>query len=462
MDHLLGCGPGEIFMQRFILAVLAICFFAAPALAQDRMLGLPPRAAPTAHIDVHQLPVLDATPKFDPARATQAYLARVSGPARARSDAYFEGGYWLMAVDLVWTLAIMAGLLWLGVSAAIRDWAAARTGNAFFQTVIYVAAFTGLVAAAEFPLTLYEDFFREHAYGLSNQSFLSWLGDYGTGLALSLVAALILIPLIYAAIRRTGKNWWLWGAGIVIAFQIVLAVIYPVFVAPLFNHYSPLPDGKLKTEILSLARANDIPADTVWVVDASRQTNRISANVSGFLGTTRISLNDNLLKQGTQDEVLAVMGHEMGHYVMGHVLRAILLSGLLIILAFAFMHWGCRFLIARFGGRWRVRQLEDVAGLPVLVGLISLFFFVMTPVSNSISRTAEHQADIFSLDAVRKPDAFATAMLKLSTYRKLDPGKWEEILFYDHPSGCTRIMDAMVWKKEHIRDPDIRDTVSPQ
>ena len=116
------------------------------------------------------------------------------------------------------------------------------------------------------------------------------------------------------------KNWWLWGAGIVIAFQIVLAVIYPVFIAPLFNHYSPLPDGPLKAQILSLARANDIPADNVWLVDASRQSNRISANVSGFLGTTRITLNDNLLKQGTPDEVLAVMGHEMGHYVMGHVL----------------------------------------------------------------------------------------------------------------------------------------------
>jgi STE24 endopeptidase len=449
-------------MPRLIIAILALCYCAAPALAQDRMLGLPPKAAPTAHIEVQPLPVLDTTPKFDPARATAAYLARVSGPARAKSDAYFEGGYWLMLVDLVWTLAIMAGLMGLGVSAAIRDWAAARSGKPVFQTAIYALAFTGVVAATEFPLTLYEDFFREHAYGLSNQSFPSWLGDYGTGLALSLVAALILIPLIYAAIRRTGRNWWLWGAGIVIAFQIVMAVIYPVFVAPLFNHYSPLPDGKLKTEILSLAQANDIPADTVWVVDASRQTNRISANVSGFLGTTRISLNDNLLNQGTPDEVLAVMGHEMGHYVMGHVLRAILLFGLLIIAAFVFLDWGFRRLIARFGGRWRVRQLEDVAGLPVLVGLISLFFFVMTPVSNGISRTAEHQADIFGLDAVRKPDAFATAMLKLSTYRKLEPEKWEEMIFYDHPSGRTRIMDAMVWKKEHIRDPDISDTASPQ
>jgi STE24 endopeptidase len=197
-------------------------------------------------------------------------------------------------------------------------------------------------------------------------------------------------------------------------------------------------------------------------VDASRQSNRISANVSGFLGTTRISLNDNLLNQGSQDEVLSVLGHEMGHYVMGHMTRLILLDGLVTIVAFAFMHWGFILLTEFFGGQWQVRRVEDIAGLPLLAALFSLFFFLATPVTNTISRTTEHQADIFGLDAVRKPDAFATAMLKLSTYRKLEPGKWEEIVFYDHPSGRTRIMDAMVWKREHIRDLDIRDTVSPQ
>jgi len=223
-----------------------------------------------------------------------------------------------------------------------------------------------------------------------------------------------------------------------------------------------LPDSPLKAQILSVARANDIPADNVWLVDASRQSNRISANVSGFLGTTRISLNDNLLSQGTHDEVLAVLGHEMGHYVMGHMTRLILLTGLVIIVAFAFMHWGFIFATEIFGGQWQVRRVEDIAGLPLLVALYSLFFFLATPVTNTISRTTEHQADIFGLDAVRKPDAFATVALKLSTYRKLDPGTWEEIIFYDHPSGRTRIMDSMVWKKEHIRDVDIRDTVSPQ
>jgi STE24 endopeptidase len=449
-------------MQRLAFAFLALIVLAVPALAQDRMLGLPPRAAPTTHVEVQQLGIVDTTPKFDAARATAAYLARIGGDARARSDAYFEGGYWLTLADTLWTMALSGALLWLGLSAGLRDAIARLVPNRFHQAALFGGLYALIAAAVQFPLTLYEGFFREHSYGLSNQTFTAWLGDWGIALALGLVATLIFVPLLYAAIRRARNTWWLWGAGLTIAFQVLTVVIYPVYIAPLFNHYTPLPDGALKNQILSLARANDIPAGNVWVMDASRQSNRISANVSGFLGTTRITLNDNLLKQGTPDEVLAVLGHEMGHYVMGHTLRALLLSGLLIVAAFTFLHWGFRFAVARFGNAWRVHAIEDVAGLPLLTALASLFFLIATPLTNGIVRTAEHQADIFGLDAVRKPDAFATAMLKLSTYRKLEPGKWEEIVFFDHPSGRTRVMDAMVWKKEHIRDVDIRDTVSPQ
>ena len=449
-------------MRRLILAFLTLIFFATPALAQEQVNGLPPRAAPTAHVEVGSLPVVDATPKFDADRATTAYLGQINGAARARSDAYFEGSYWLMLVDLLWGLAVAGLLLWLKISAYIRDWIAERTRNKAAQAISYAAIYVGLTAAATFPLTLYEGYFREHDFALSNQTFPAWLGDFAIGLAITLVTALVLVPLLYAAIRRAGRGWWLWGAGIVIAIQILQAVAYPVYIAPLFNHYTPLPDSALKAQILSLARASDIPADNVWTMDASRQSNRISANVSGFLGTTRISLNDNLLKRGTPDEVLAVLGHEMGHYVMGHILRDLLLSGLVVIAAFAFMDWGFRLMVDLFGGQWQVRRLDDVAGLPLVAALASLFFFFATPVSNSITRSSEHQADIFGLNAVRKPDAFATAMLKLSTYRKLEPGPLEEIIFFDHPSGRTRIMDAMVWKKEHIRDVDIRDAVSPQ
>jgi len=443
---------------RIACAALLYLGLAAPVAAQDAAVQFGPRAAPTAHVQVAHLPGMDTTPTFDAAKATDKYLARIGGAARAKSNAYFEGGYWLQLLDLIYALGIAGLLLWLQISSRISDWTEERTHSRTWQVMLYVAVYVPIVAAASFPLTLYEGFFREHAYGLSNQSFWQWLGDFGIQFALTFLASVLLLPVLYAAIRRARESWWLWGTGLAIAFQILTVVIWPGFIAPLYNHYSPLPASPLKMQILSLARANGVPVDNVWLVDASRQSNRVSANVSGYLGTARITLNDNLLKQGSPDEVLAVLGHEMGHYVMDHITRELLLEGLVILVGFAFIHRGFLFAIDLFGGQWQVRKVSDVAGLPLLAALGSIFLFLATPVTNSISRTTEYQADIFGLDAVRKPDAFATVMLKLSTYRKLEPGAWEEIIFYDHPSGRTRIEAAMRWKKEHIADPDIRDT----
>jgi STE24 endopeptidase len=293
-------------VARLTAAILLFAALATGALAQpEAQLG--PRAAPTTRIEVGSLPVMNATPSFDAAQATEKYLARVSGPARARSNAYFQGGYGLQLVDLVYALGVAGLLLWLGISARIQDWAEERSPRRPFQVILYTAAIIPIVAAAIFPLSLYEGFFREHSYGLSNQNFWQWLGEFGIQFALSFAAALVLLPLLYIAIRRMRETWWLWGAGLAIAFQILVIVIWPGFIAPLYNHYSPLPESPLKTKILSLARANDVPVDNVWLVDASRQSSRVSANVSGFLGTARISLNDNLLKRGSPDEVLAVL-----------------------------------------------------------------------------------------------------------------------------------------------------------
>jgi STE24 endopeptidase len=230
-------------------------------------------------------------------------------------------------------------------------------------------------------------------------------------------------------------------------------------VAPLFNHYTPLPDTPLKQQILSLARANEVPADAFQVMDESSRSPRLAAGMSGFLGTEQISLSDNLLNQGSPDEVLAVVGHEMGHYVMGHTLRMVLLFGLVILAGFGFVALGFRQATDLFGGNWQVRQPDDVAGLPLIVALMSIFLFLAMPVTNSITRAAESEADLFGVNAVRKPDAFASLVLKLSNYRKLDPGPVEEAIFFDHPSGKNRIAMMMAWKAEHIRDLDIRDSV---
>ena len=448
-------------MTRIFGLLALFCLLTAPVLAQGG-----PSAAPTSTVDVHTLPPVPGPIKaiaFDPVKATNAYLAQISGAARANSDSYFEGGYVLIVVDTLYALVVAAFLLWSKLSAAIRDFAAARTRSRFWQVPIYSGAYIILTVVLTLPLTLYEDFFRERAYGLMNMSFAGWLGQFAISFGLTLLAGMILLTLLYVAIRRVPRSWWVWGAAITIAFAAFVALVEPVFIAPLYNKYSPLPPGQLKSDILAVARANGIPATNVYVDDASKQSDRISANVSGLFSTTRITLNDNLLHKGTHDEVLAVLGHEMGHYVLDHVIVGLIELGIVIFVGFAFAAWGYRVLTNLFGGNWGVRTIDDPAGIPVLAALAVVFLFVMTPVTNTIIRTAEIQADMFGVNAVRKPDAFATVVLKLSSYRKLDPGPWEEFILYDHPSGHTRVWEMMRWKAEHLNDPDIKaGPVSPQ
>jgi STE24 endopeptidase len=358
---------------------------------------------------------------------------------------------------------VSAILLWFGISAGMRNIAQGVTRSRFLQVPIYVVMFVLVTTVLSFPLTVYEGYFREHAYGLSNQNFPQWFGDFAVGLGVSIVAAAVALTLIYAVIRATPRMWWAWGTLVAVGFFAFGALIAPVFISPLFNHYQELRPGPVREEILTLARANGIPSTHVYEFDASRQSKRVSANVSGFLGTTRISLNDNLLKRCTPAEIEAVLGHEMGHYVLDHSALLITWFGLVILVAFLFVNWGFKGLVNIFGGNWDVRSIDDPAGLPVLSALLAVFMLIATPVTNTITRTAEAQADIFGLNAARQPDGFATVTLMLSEYRKLDPTPLEEIVFYDHPSGRTRIFNAMRWKAAHLNDPDIKaGPVSPQ
>ena len=447
-------------------AAFAAIFFAVALAGMGNAGAQELRAAPLTSVTEQTLPshsIVAHQVKFDPAKATNAYLARVSGEARRRSDSYFEGGYFLILVDGLYAVAVAALLLWAGISARMRNIAQKITRTRFWQVPIYVAMFIVATTVVTFPLTVFENFFREHAYGLSNQNFAQWFGDFATAFAVQLVAAAIALTLIYAVIRATKRLWWAWGTLVAVVLFGCLAMAAPVFVSPLFNHYHPLAESPIKENILSLAKANGIPVDNVYEFNASKQSKRISANVSGLFGTTRISMTDNLLNRCTPAEIEAVLGHEMGHYVLNHAGVGITWFGLVILVAFLFLDRGFRALVNVFGGNWEVRNIDDPAGLPVFVALLSIFFVLATPVTNTITRTLEAQADIFGLNAARQPDGFATATLKLGEYRKLDPTPLEEFIFYDHPSGRTRIANAMRWKAWHLNDPDIKaGQVSPQ
>jgi len=386
---------------------------------------------------------------FDVKAATDAWLATIPPDKKARSDSYFEGGYWLQLWDFLILAAILFLLLQTRLSARIRDWAERVTQRKHLQTLVYFLPVYLFVFLLQFPMSVYEGYFREHQYGLSTQNFAGWFRDQAVGLAVGLVLGAIALTILFAIVRRLGASWWVWGALASVVLLMFTVLIAPVYIAPLFNTYTKLTDPKVKDPILSMARANGIPATDVYEVDESRQSNRVSANVSGFWGTERISLNDNLLKRCTPEEIITTMGHEMGHYVLNHVYKDIFFFALFFLGSFAFLNWSLHWSLARWGERWQIRGITDVAVLPLAALLLSVFFFLTTPIGNTWTRTQEYEADIFGLNAGRQPDGEAAVDLKLGDYRKLDPSPLEEFVFYDHPSGRTRITAAMRWKKEN-------------
>jgi len=392
---------------------------------------------------------------FDVNPAVNAYLAKMPPAQRARSDAYFEGGYWLILWDFLLTIFIMGLLLRLGWSARMRNLAERITRFRPLQTALYWIQFVIVASLLNFPLTVYEGYFREHKYGLLNQTFGPWMRDQLVGLAVGVILGAILIVPLFGLVRRLGTSWWVWGATLALLFLALVSLIAPVYIAPLFNQYKKLEDPRVKDPILSMARANGIPATDVYEFDASKQSNRVSANVSGFGNTLRISLNDNLLNRCTLPEIETTMGHEMGHYVLNHAYKGLVMIGVVIVIGFAFLHGGTNYALARWGTQWDIRGITDVAVLPLALMVFSLYFFCMTPVTNTITRTMEYEADMYGLNAARQPDGEANVDLMLGEYRKLDPGRLEEFIFFDHPSGRTRITAAMRWKAEH------RETASP-
>jgi STE24 endopeptidase len=286
---------------------------------------------------------------------------------------------------------------------------------------------------------------------MANNSFGSWLGDESKSLMISMILGSLFVGILYLIFRKAPRMWWVWGTVASLAFLAFTAMIGPVYLAPLFNKYQSVPEGPMRERVLSMARANGIPADDVYWFDASRQTKRISANVSGLAGTTRISLNDNLMNRSPEESIQAVMGHEMGHYVLNHVYKGLMEFGLVALCGFAFTAWVFDRVVRRRGDQLAITGISDPGGLPLLAAIVSVWFFLMTPVTNTFIRTQESEADIFGLNASRQPDGFASVAMQLSEYRKIHPGKWEEIIFFDHPSGWNRVHMAMKWKQENMQ-----------
>jgi STE24 endopeptidase len=424
------------------LAVLATLLFTMVAVAQAApevpdITKVPAAAQPSDHFDVNA--------------ATDAYMDLMPASAKARSDAYFEGGYWLILWDFLLGAVIALLLLNMGWSAWMRNLAERLTKWKWLQTFIYWVQYLILTSILGFPMAIYEGYFREWKYGLATQTFGPWMWDQVKGLGLSVLFGGLFVVVLFAVVRKLPRTWWIWGAVATVAMMVFVVMLVPIFIVPTFNKVTRLDDPKVTAPILRMAQSNGIPAHDVWTMDASKQTTRMSANVSGFGKTMRITLNDNLLRRGSLEEIEAVMGHEMGHYVLNHIPKDIIFFLVVILAGFGFLRWSLDWCLARWGQTWGIRGVSDPAVLPLVLLLVSIFFFVLTPIMNTHIRTAEAEADIFGINTSRQPDGMAQAAIHLGEYRKMKPGPIEEWMFFDHPSGYNRIHKAMQWKAENLQ-----------
>lgn len=328
---------------------------------------------------------------------------------------YHRSGLVLWVFNLVWGLAIPALFLFTGFSARIRKWAQAIGKKWFFVVGIYFVIFTVINAVINFPLSYYQEFVRQHDYGMSNQTFGKWFSDSLTSLALSLIVGFLFVWIPYLLLKRSPRRWWLYTGLLSVPFLILTILVQPVWIDPLFNKFGPMKNKELETKILALAERAGIEGGRVYEVAKSEDTKALNAYVTGFGTTKRIVLWDTTIAKLDENELLFVMGHEMGHYVLGHIWKMLIFFPLIILFTLYLIHRTSGWLLRKYKDRFGFSELSDVASLPLIILLFSIFLFFITPGVMAFTRSQEHESDRFGLEITQNNHAAATAFVKLQT-----------------------------------------------
>jgi STE24 endopeptidase len=352
-----------------------------------------------------------------------------------------RSGNWLWLIGQVWSLLVPGVILFTGFSSKLRDVARRIGRNWFFTIVVYFALFLLMTFVIGLPLSYYAGFARPHAYGLSNQTFGKWFGDELKGLMVGLIMGGLLLWIPYRLVKTSPRRWWLWTSLVAIPVAAFFLLIAPVVIDPLFNTFGPMKDKVLERKILDLAGRAGIEGARVFEVDKSADTTTVNAYVTGFGGSKRIVLWDTTIAKLSPDELLFVMSHEMGHYVLGHVVKSIFFAAGLILVTLYAAYRLQDGLIARFSSRFGFTELADIASLPLVMLLVGALSFVVTPVAAGYSRWQEHEADRFGLEITRNNHAAATAFVKLQQENLGVPrrGLLYKLWRADHPLLGERI-----------------------
>jgi STE24 endopeptidase len=390
---------------------------------------------------------------FDPAAATAAYLAALPPEAHAKATAYTQGGHWV----LLWGTLVGVLVSWIvirtGVLVRTRQGVERRKPHPWLAVAVVVVVDSVIEGLLMIPWDAYAHWWREKTYALTSQSFSGWLTQHAMSMAVGIVEYAILFSLLYWLIRRAPRTWWAWSGVVVAVGFVVVLLLQPVVIEPLFNSYKPAPAGPIRDEIVAMGKKVGVPSDKILIYDGSKQSNRYTANVAGVFGTARVAMSDVMFKKDADlAEVRGVVGHEMGHYVRGHIFLLAAEFGL-FTLAGLFLVDRLFPTAARLLGAKGVTGLADPAGLPVATVVFSLVALIATPLVHTAVRWGEADADHFSVEHFNEPDGLAKALVKTIEYRAATPSAVEEFIFYDHPAVGRRVRAMMDWKAAHPTTP---------
>lgn len=381
-----------------------------------------------------------------PHAAEPSPLDQVRALYTPENQQYQSKRVWLRLMGPAYGVLVGLFLLFSGLSVRFRDIAHALGDKRYVRVLVYFSLYAVTLFALGLPLAWYEEYALEHQYALSNQTWQAWLFDSVKGLVftLAVVGVLPTLALAWGMIERSPRTYWRWLAVGTLPVAIVATLLQPLVLDPIFNRFTPLEDASLTREILALGARAGIPARKVYQVDMSTKTNKLNAYVNGFGASQRIVLWDTTLRRMRRDEILFVMGHEMGHYVLGHIWKGLAAVGVGAFVAWWLVARLVEGLLAVLGARWGVTRVDDLAAIPVLALALTLVTMAAEPAVNAASRRIEHESDIYGLELTRDNDAAARAFLKLAEGNRSDPEPptWVRLLFYTHPPLGERIRFA--------------------
>ncbi len=374
--------------------------------------------------------------------STADELAIVSVPEpSALALEYYRSGNWLWVINRLWAFVVPGVFVFSGLSARLRN-LARRIGRGWFLTIgFYIVMFLAIMYVIDLPLSYYQGFVRQHAYGLSNQSLNRWLRNSVVRLVVDMALAFALLWAPYLLLARSPRRWWLYAAIFSVPFLFVTMLVVPVYYDPLFNKFGPMKNKELERSILALAGRAGIEGSRVFEVDKSADTKAVNAYVTGFWQSKRIVLWDTTIKKLNEPELLVVMGHEMGHYALGHVVRSILMSSIVILIGLFLVDRLGGWLVGRFHDRLGFDQLADIASVPLMIMLLEVAILVLSPIALAYSRYQEHEADEYALKLTKSNHSAGTAHVKLLTENLVNPrpGLLYKIFRASHPSAGERI-----------------------